>query len=71
MSTVKDDTASGFGMEMYECYEKSKSLKEFCDDIFALEYQADWTTAELIDCYSQFSDAFSSTQLSEVETFKS
>ena len=71
MSSVKDETGSGFSMDMYDCYKQSESLKDFCDDIFELGYQQDWTTTELIDCYSQFSDSFSSTQLSEVSELKS
>ena len=39
VSKVTDQDNSGFSMEMFSCYQKSKSLKQFCDDINDLGYQ--------------------------------
>ena len=37
--TDKGNPGSGFSIQMFQCYLKSNSLKQFCDDIGDLGYQ--------------------------------
>ena len=41
---------------MFECYQNSARLKEFCDEIFHLGYTTGSTTADLLLCYQKFKE---------------
>ena len=68
--TDLNNLGSGFSMEMFLCYQKSKSLKEFCNDVKDLGYE-DMTSSQLLDCYTQFSKFNSNIKQDDIDKLQS